>query len=692
MKAMTVSVSLKAKDNISPVIQRVNSKLDGFEAKTKQIRTSSAKMAAVSIAGITALGASIGGLVGKYQDLAKSRGEIKSLGLSGKEIDVITKEAKAFSNAFSGTTQADFVRASYDIKSGISSLSATGVAKFTALAALTGKATKSTTEQMTSFFATGYGIYNKQFEKFAAKNIAGWHHLSKEERDIKFGEYFAAGIAGAVKEFKTNGAQMQAAIENLGAAATSSNVPLSEQLAILGTLQKSMSGSDAATKYRAFLTGIVGAQKKLKLHFLDSNNQLKSTPEILEEFRRKFGDALDDMEKQSLKKALGSDEAMAYVTALYDKIDDLRASQGRLNRTMKSGTKEVLSMAQAMNEGREFELLSQNINNLAITIGEQFAPMAVSAAKYIGYLTTTIDKWMGANSETVDTIVSVVSAGGMALATVAALSIGVSALTFAVSPLVKVLRGAVWLFGGMSKKGTVAAQAVRAVSKEMDTVAGKSVSAYLGVKTPKKASLIKRFSSLLGNIAKFVRANPIMIAATVTAAGLGAMASAQHTQIMYNRPAKSTESAEQLKARIAHYESRIKAMKGEGSWVGRSKEFLLNGVADQHKISQQEKLLAIAQKRLAQKEGLKTVVKPVAAQKVWTKSELEAAREKAFKIRDQLKISKKVEQKVHIEAPVHITVNAVNGAVPTQKISDAVKHGVKNAVANSGAASYEDQE
>lgn len=55
--------------------------------------------------------------------------------------------------------KSDFITAAYDIKSGIASLTDEGVAQFTELAALTGKATKSTTEEMGSLFATGYGIY-----------------------------------------------------------------------------------------------------------------------------------------------------------------------------------------------------------------------------------------------------------------------------------------------------------------------------------------------------------------------------------------------------------------------------------------------------------------------------------------------------------------------------------------------------
>ena len=56
-----------------------------------------------------------------------------------------------FSDTWAGTTKSDFITAAYDIKSGIASLTDEGVAQFTELAALTGKATKSTTEEMGSY-------------------------------------------------------------------------------------------------------------------------------------------------------------------------------------------------------------------------------------------------------------------------------------------------------------------------------------------------------------------------------------------------------------------------------------------------------------------------------------------------------------------------------------------------------------
>lgn len=84
-------------------------------------------------------------------------GELASLGV--RDLGAVENAARSFSDQWAGTTKADFISAAYDIKSGIASLSDEGVAEFTSLAALTAKATKSTAGEMTSLFATGYGIY-----------------------------------------------------------------------------------------------------------------------------------------------------------------------------------------------------------------------------------------------------------------------------------------------------------------------------------------------------------------------------------------------------------------------------------------------------------------------------------------------------------------------------------------------------
>ena len=163
-------------------------------------------------------------------------GELASLGV--RDLGAVENAARSFSDQWAGTTKADFISAAYDIKSGIASLSDEGVAEFTSLAALTAKATKSTAGEMTSLFATGYGIYKSYYDDLS---------------DLEFGEIFSAGIAESVRAFKTSGSGMAQAIQTLGASATTAQVPLEEQLSVLGMLQATMGGSEAGTKYKAFL-------------------------------------------------------------------------------------------------------------------------------------------------------------------------------------------------------------------------------------------------------------------------------------------------------------------------------------------------------------------------------------------------------------------------------------------------------
>ena len=321
-----------------------------------------------------------------YGELADAQGEIASLGIGAEGIDAITQKAKEFSNQWAGTTAPQFIRASYDIKSGISSLTDEAVGEFTKIAGLTAAATKSTTDQMTSLFATGYGIYRDQFGELAASTIKGWESMSATERDMRFGEFFSAGISSAVQAYKTNGAEMSSAISALGASATKANVPFAEQLAILGTLQQTMSGSEAATKYRAFLTSAAGAGEKLGLTFVDANNQLRSMPDILDELRGKYGDTIDAVEEQELKKAFGTDEAVAAIKLMYDGTDELRQGVDGLNDSMASGLSTTEAMAKAMQEGpnKASEIMIQRLQNTAAVLGKAFAPAVIAVSGAVG--------------------------------------------------------------------------------------------------------------------------------------------------------------------------------------------------------------------------------------------------------------------------------------------------------------------
>lgn len=377
-------------DNVSGVIGKLNS---AFGTMQK----AGAAMAGVG-AGITRLYMKT---VTATFDTQNALGELSSLGV--KDLKAVEDAAKSFSDTWAGTSKADFITASYDIKSGIASLTDEGVAQFTQLAALTGKATKSTTEEMGSLFATGYGIYKGFYDDMS---------------DLEFGEMFSAGIATAVKNYKTSGSEMASAISALGATATNANVPLDEQLAILGQLQTTMSGSEAATKYKSFLNQASSAGEKLGLTFLDTNNQLLSMPEILTELKGKYGDTIDAVEKRELKEAFGTDEAVALIDLLYNNVETLDSGIQDLQGSMKSGISVTEEMAEAINNTPEqkFQVLKQQIHNNVEELGNGLLPAVNNTMDKVSGLIKKGSEWISNNQETVQSIMNIALKLGVFLA------------------------------------------------------------------------------------------------------------------------------------------------------------------------------------------------------------------------------------------------------------------------------------
>ncbi len=331
----------------------------------------------------------------------RALGELASLGV--EDMDALESAARSFSDQWSGTTKADFIAAAYDIKSGISSLSDEGVAEFTSLAALTAKATQATAAEMTSLFATGYGIYKGYYDGLT---------------DIQFGEMFSAGIAESVRAFKTSGSGMAQSIQSLGASATTANVPLEEQLAILGMLQATMGGAEAGTKYKAFLRSAAKGGEALGLSFLDANDQLLSMPEILDQLRGKFGETMDAAEKMELQKAFGDTEAVALIDLLYSKTGDLQDNILNLYDAMGQGTGVAENMASAIqqSEPERFERLRQRLHNVAETIGGTLLPTVNDLMDKGEQVLTKAASWIEQNQELVRVILLIVLAVGGFLA------------------------------------------------------------------------------------------------------------------------------------------------------------------------------------------------------------------------------------------------------------------------------------
>ncbi len=363
-------------------------------------------------------------------DTKRAISELSSLGV--EQLGMMEQAATDFSSTWAGTTKADFITAAYDIKSGISSLTDEGVAKFTELSGITATATKSSIATMTSLFATGYGIYKDYY---------------KDMSDIEFAEMFSSGISESVKQFKTNGNEMAAAIQTLGASATNAQVPLEEQLSILGMLQATMSGSEAGTKYNAFLRSAAKGGKALGLEFMDANNQLKSMPEILDLLHSKFGDTIDAAEKMQIQEAFGDSESVKLIDLMYNKTDALQSNIVSLYGTLGEGTEATKKMADAINSSdpAQFELIKQKAQNMAETIGNIVTPTVMSYATKVGSAIDKASEWASSHEQVVTVIFKILAAlaafllvGGTAISVIGfigstvtkVIRIGISAFNF----------------------------------------------------------------------------------------------------------------------------------------------------------------------------------------------------------------------------------------------------------------------
>lgn len=283
--------------------------------------------------GAVGLGASflsIKTLMEPVYEMDNALGEVRSLGVIEQELDTLKTSALNFSVAY-GESAADFVKSSYDIQSAIGGLTNGELASFTEASNILAKGTKADAATITGYMGTMYGIFGQQAEQMGK---AEWV------------QQLTGQTAAAVQMFKTTGQEMSGAFTALGANAQSAGIKLSEQMAILGTMQATMSGSEAGTKYKAFLSGVGTAQEKLGLTFTDSAGRMLPMLQILDKIKGKFGDVLSVAESDALKQAFGSDEAVSLIKQLMGNTDGLNDSLTKLGRI--TGMKNAEDMAKAM--------------------------------------------------------------------------------------------------------------------------------------------------------------------------------------------------------------------------------------------------------------------------------------------------------------------------------------------------------
>ncbi|WP_299940113.1 phage tail tape measure protein [uncultured Microbulbifer sp.] len=275
-------------------------KLDAQMQKLSSRATKGGAMLGAAAAGGWALQRSLSGLLGPAIELDRAMGEVRSLDVHRDALDKLQRTAIASSIKY-GTGAADFVRASYDIQSAIAGLEGGELAKFTEASAVLAQGTKADVGTITDYMGTMYGIFQND-----AKRLG----------NAKWVEIVAGQTATAVQMFKTNGAEMAAAFSTLGASGQSHGIQMAEQMAILGQLQSTMSGSESGTKYKAFLQGVGKAQGQLGLQFTDSQGRMLPMLDILGKLQGRLAGLGSVEQGNLLMKAFGSKEAVSLIQQL----------------------------------------------------------------------------------------------------------------------------------------------------------------------------------------------------------------------------------------------------------------------------------------------------------------------------------------------------------------------------------------
>ncbi len=368
MKQLEVILSMI--DKFSRPLKQAQGALTSFTGKSKE----NFKTIGMGAAALWGAGLSVKAFLGPAYEMQSALNDVKSLGVSDDAIKKLSDTALNFSMKFGGNA-ADVVRSAYDIQGAIDGLNGDELSSFTVASGVLAKSTKADVGVITNYMGTMYGIFQDTADRMGR---------------AKWVEEIAGQTAMAVKIFKSSGDEMSAAFTSLGAAGTSAGRSAAEQMAVLGQLQATMSGSEAGTKYKAFLAGVGTAQKTLGLSFVDSQGKMKGVTDILSLIRNKFGDLSNVKNSDLVKKAFGSDEAVAMIKLMIGNVDSLSGSIDTLQKT--TGMEDAAKMAQVMID--PWERLEAIWFGIRAVIGRTLIPVLNPVLEKIAGMGTQFGKWM----------------------------------------------------------------------------------------------------------------------------------------------------------------------------------------------------------------------------------------------------------------------------------------------------------
>lgn len=339
------------------LLDKITGPMRGIQKTIQQVTSTSRKAfmnTAAGVAALVAASSTFANTVNPANDMNMALGEVRSLEVADSTLAALNQAGLKYSIEF-GDQASNYVRSAYDIQSAIDGLVDNDLPRFTTAAGTLAKATKANVTDITGYFGTMYGIFKNQANEMGKGTWV---------------EMLAGQTAKAVQMFKTTGPEMSAAFGSIGADATTMGVKLNEQMAVLGTLQATMSGAEAGTKYGSFLEGLSGAQEKLGLQFTDDSGQLLPIVEILDMIKSKTN-GLNALEMQDvLSSAFGSGEAVGFIKLMSNDVGKLAGDIDALGDI--KGMDKATWMAKQMQNN--FTRLSAAVTGISIAIWQKALP------------------------------------------------------------------------------------------------------------------------------------------------------------------------------------------------------------------------------------------------------------------------------------------------------------------------------
>ncbi|MCR3952518.1 phage tail tape measure protein [Aeromonas hydrophila] len=323
MEKLMMQVALV--DQVTKPLAGINAQMDKVTKSSRQGWSNMAMGATTVAGGVMA----IQGALGPAIEMDRALAEVASLDVQKEVLGALGREALKLSIQY-GESATEIVRSSYDIQSAIAGLEGNELPAFTRASTTLAKATKADTATITNYMGTMYGIFEQQAKQMGKANWV---------------EDVAGKTALAVQLFKTTGQGMADAFGAIGANATAAGISMDEQFAVLGQLQATMSGGEAGTKFKAFLAGVGGAQKALGLKFTDAAGNMLPVLTIMDKLKAKYGETMSVAEGDELKKAFGSDEAVAMIKLLMTNTKGLATNINALANTHGMGKAEQMAAA-----------------------------------------------------------------------------------------------------------------------------------------------------------------------------------------------------------------------------------------------------------------------------------------------------------------------------------------------------------